>query len=213
MGERLAHREALLEEIELAPAAEQDRQQLGGRHRPVDRVDDLAQAVGMVRSELVDAHVQPAERHDVRRQHQRLVGHEAAKALERGQVVVERVGGRLAAGQGDVRGDARQHLVARDQHAQIGAVERDMLGRMAGADDDPPFVPADGERVPVGEAMERMRRLDRDPGVGVAARLHLLGERGIEPVGAVEVGLEAGVAGVVVEHEHLVHQPLGAADP
>ena len=79
----------------------------------------------------------PRERLAVRGQHQR-VGRQRAHALDRVEEQRQRVGLGLEVVHADVGGDARQHHVAADQHAELVAVQRDVLRRMAVAGDAAP---------------------------------------------------------------------------
>ena len=78
MGERLAEREGGLVAVE--PTAEHDRQQLGRAVRPDAGGDDLGAARVMMRRQLVDPRIKPAERQVVRGQHED-VGRQCAPQL------------------------------------------------------------------------------------------------------------------------------------
>ena len=80
---------------------------------------------------------------------------------------LERVGLRLHVVDADVGRDARQHHVAADQHLQVLAVQRDVLGRVAVAADAAPVAPADANRVAVLHAPESARDLRHHAGVVV----------------------------------------------
>ena len=62
---------------------------------------------------------------------------------ERLEPLAERIRLGLGRKHRDVRGDLGQHLVPRDEHAQIGAMQAQMLGRMTAADNRSPQPPAD----------------------------------------------------------------------
>ena len=127
----------------------------------------------------------------------------------------------------DVGGDPGQQHVARNQHAEGFAVERDVLRRVAVADDHPPRPAADLEGVAVDEALIGGGQRRHAAGVGVAAARERGGAVVVEAVVA-EMGDHRGdvVAGELVPqgvaaqvfalgHHHagagLVGQPLGEA--
>ena len=62
------------------------------------------------------------------------------------EIAGEGIAVRLVRLDADIGRDLRQNLVARDQHAGLGAIEAGELGRMTLADDDLPLPPADLDR-------------------------------------------------------------------
>ena len=99
-------------------------------------------------------------------QHQR-VGRQAAEAREAVEEPGQRIGLRLVGPHADVGADLGQHLIARDQHVELGAPQRGVLRRVAAADDDVPAMAAQADRMGVDHALERGRQ--RHHALGVAA--------------------------------------------
>src|SRR5690606_32415914 len=98
-----------------------------------------------------------------------------------------------------VGGNARQQHVARDEHAELGAVQAGVLGRVAEADDDAPGVGADAYFVAVEQAAVVAGHFGRAAAVGVAA-----GGQGLVAL----VG-QAGAAGLVEHVDDRVARGLG----
>ena len=88
------------------------------------------------------------------------------------QEVLQRVAVGLDELHRDIRGDARQHLVAGNQQFRFGAGEADMLRRMAGADDRLPLALADPDAVAMLDAAIDDGRTGHVLGVEIAAPAH-----------------------------------------
>ena len=69
--------------------------------------------------------------------------------------VLQRIGFRLGRMHRDVGGDARQELVAGDEHVRLGTPQAGMLRRMAVAADDAPGAAADRDRIALDDAADR----------------------------------------------------------
>src|SRR5262249_13187205 len=109
--------------------------------------------------------------------HQR-AGADAAEALERVEVEPQRVAPRLIRPDADVGGDARQYLIARDQHVEVVTPERAVLRRVAAADDDCPAPASEHERLHDPDRPDRTRQREHQlrlviplPGEGAERRL------------------------------------------
>ena len=143
--------------VQIERALEQHRQQLGGgAGRGGAGLHHLGQPLVVVLLQLVDARVQAGEGPTVRRQHQRVRRH-GPHALDGSEVERQRVGLGFQVDHHHVGADARQHHVAGDEHARrrlgaptdVGAVQRDVLGRMAVAGVADPLVRADRQPLAV----------------------------------------------------------------
>ena len=108
------------------------------------------------------------ERTAVRGQHQRVLG-QVGVAVQRTQVQRQRIGVGLVVEHADVGGNARQHHVAGDQHAQVGRVQRGMLGRMTVAHDDAPVAAADTDLITVQDARVARRHGRHQAGIVIGA--------------------------------------------
>ena len=106
-----------------------------------DRRRHVVQSRIVMGDQLIEPRVQADEREAVARQHQR-VGRQAAEAREAVEEPGQRIGGRLVRPHADIGADLGQHLVARDQHVELGAPQRGVLGRVAAADDHVPAMAA-----------------------------------------------------------------------
>ena len=83
--------------------------------------------------------MQPEERQIVRRQDQRFRRHRFPQLAQGRQIAGEGIAVRLVRLHADIGRYLRQNLVARDQHAGLGAIEAGELGRMTLADNDLPL--------------------------------------------------------------------------
>jgi hypothetical protein len=167
MGDRLAHREERLVVVELAPEERAD--DVGRGLRLAAHVLELAEPQAVVLLELRDPLAHAAERQSVRRQHQRVGGGGRDEPSQALQEAPQRVGVGIDLVDADVGGDARQQHVARDHHADLRAVERGVLRRMAVAHDHAPAPAADRELVAVHHAPVGEREIGRRAPVDVAA--------------------------------------------
>ena len=146
----------------------------------------------MVVAQLRDALVKAVEDAIVRGKHERVV-RKVREAPEGIEEELERVRFRLVAPHRDVGGDARQDLVAGDEHAERVAPERRMLGRVAEDRDHFPLAPADWEPVAVHHAAVALRNRGHAAGVSLALARALRNRRGIEAVAHEEVDRVVGV--------------------
>ena len=208
--QRLAEREAGLVAVEMA--APQDRDHVGGAHRPMAGGSDLGAALVVMRRQFMDSLMDAAERQIVRRQYQNVGRQLPAQLFEGGQIAGERVALRLVGLHADIGGNARQDLVAGDQDAGLLAEQAGMLGRVPLADQHPPFPPADRDDAALGDAMIG-RRHRRHAAAVIALALGensavLLAEPGAEgEIAALEGGILA------ARHVHARVQPFLVGNP
>lgn len=186
------------------------------------------QAAIMALCEAVQPGVQATKGLPVRRQHQQVVAQRGAQVGDARDPVAQRVGIRLGGEHAHIGRDARQHLVAGDQHAQLVAQQAGMLGRMATADDDPPVVRADVHGLAVADAPkavgQRMQILAKAAEAGAVDIERLFAPAGLAVkadglVGRLPAGVACqGAAGQVFEPCHpqpaaeLAREPAGHAD-
>ena len=181
--------------------------------RPLAGLDHLGAALAVVRRQLVDPDMDAVKRQIVRRQDQRVGRQGAAQFIERAQIAGERVALGLVRRHADIGRDPRQDLVAGDQHAGFGAIKAGQFRRMAFADDDAPFAPADHDRHAVTEPMIG-RRHRRDaaaiarmaPGEKIAVGL-------VEPRPPRETARRLGIIRRPLAGHHAGVQPLLLGNP
>src|SRR3954463_8827981 len=157
VGYRLTHGEERLVGIERTP--EQDRQELARAFAPFfEFLLQLREAGTVMLLELRHAIVRPAEGLAMRRQDED-VGRQLAIAGDRVQEETQRVALRVDRPHAHVGRDGGKEHVARDEHVQLLAIKRQMLGRMAVADEGAPAVRSDADYVAVDDAPVRMRKI------------------------------------------------------
>ena len=115
------------------------------------------QAAVMAMGQAVQPVVQTTKGLHMRWEHQQVVDQRAAQVLDAREPLAQRVSMRFGGEHAHVGRDARQHLIAGDQHAQLIAPQASMLGRMHSTDDDAPVARADAHGLPVAEAPNRQR--------------------------------------------------------
>src|SRR5207253_6455657 len=111
--------------VELALEEERQRLERGDWLRAT--FEEALEAALVMVAQLRDAPVEAVEDAVVRGEHERVV-RKVREAPEGIEEELERVRFRLVAPHGDVGRDARQDLIARDEHAKRFAPERRMLG-------------------------------------------------------------------------------------
>ena len=225
VGKRLAHREGDLVVVELALEEHRDEVERGPRLGAEIARDVEPFAVMLL--EVVEPFEEPVEGPVVRRQHETLPGQmpEPVEALDE---MAQRVALGLGEPDADIGGDAGQHLVARDQQLEFGAVERGVLRGVPAADDHLPIAAADLEPAVVPDPPHARRHRRRPaaeiphPGaIGIDAvvvepvdpeELH----PGLDIVGDVlrpgEMGLQPFAVGHPQRRAELVLQPPGEAE-
>src|SRR5205809_2322023 len=140
MGYRLAHREEGLVRVE-RPAKEQPEQIARAQRLALQGVDELGEVLLVMAFELGDADVRAAERLAVRGQHQHVLG-KLAVAFQRLEEEAQRIALGVDRPDADVGRDGREQHVAGDDDVQRLAIERQVLGRVAVADEGAPLVAA-----------------------------------------------------------------------
>src|SRR2546423_2135965 len=134
MRQRLLERQALLEDVALHDALEELCRQLPARPRTATgEADERGFALPMVVDDFSDPGPMIVKGIAVSGQHR--LNFQAANALQRMDVIVQRVRSRLWV-QADVRTDLRQQVVARKEHATRRPVEAAMARGMSRRPDD-----------------------------------------------------------------------------
>ena len=207
MRDRLAHGEADLMAIERT-ITEHHVQQLTRGNRLRGGGQHGGQALGMMFIELTQPRPHIGEGPAVRGQHQRVRMQQIAKLPACVQEQRQRIGFRLGLPDTDIGADRRQNLVAGNQDTALGAIQRDMLGRMPLAAHHHPGIAIDHQPVALGNAP---MALGQAHAIRIQQHLaaKLLDQRGIEAVQRIVQAAITDIVGVGVAHGQIGGKPFG----
>src|SRR6266851_1629917 len=179
VSHRLAHGEEKLMRVELA--AKQRIEHVCRRFGRIASFMQLREPQAVVLLELRDALAQTPEGQPVRGQRERCRGQlrVAGQGIEEKR---ERISLRLVRPYADVGRDPGEHHVARDENAELLAVERGVLRGVAVPHDDSPVAAADAMRQPVHQAPVYGGKAGHPAAIIGAALLHQLELFSGEPV-------------------------------
>ena len=138
-------------------ALEQRRDHLVCRQRTLADLTQRLEALAVVLLQLLDALAQTAKRQPVRRQHQG-IGRKSGKTLERIQKHLQWIAVGVYRPDAYIGGDFRQHHIACNQYAQLGAIQCGVLGCMAVTHDHAPGPPTDADFGAIYEAGGEVER-------------------------------------------------------
>src|SRR5260221_2404880 len=157
MGYRFAHGEERLVRVE-RPAEQQPQQLACAQCFFLQGFDQLREVRLVVTLELRDARMGAAERLAVRGKHQHVL-RQLAVALQRLEEQAQRIALGVDRPDADVGRDGREQHVAGDDDVERLAVEREVLGRVAMADEGAPLVAADLHSVALDDPSVGERKL------------------------------------------------------